>query len=180
MGIKIVQLRHVISNKFLTLVPRSVADSDKECMKSTLSEHGSEASWFQITPRFKTRSEGGLVYFGDQTHFLSVKLSGYYLHYSSLTTLVDSPYYFSSDILAIVKSNVRQNKGSESKEGETESEGKDLDPEILGTWRFEVNVFTEPTSWRIIGFSESPNTTATLQVCYWGLLSEILKIFFFF
>jgi hypothetical protein len=74
-----VQLQHVNSGKFLTLVPRAIAEKEKENMKLMLMEGGSEGSYFCFKPRWAMRSEGSPVYNGDQITLACKKLSGYHV-----------------------------------------------------------------------------------------------------
>lgn len=63
---QVIQLQHVKSGSFLTLVPRQIADIAQTCMKIELDSSGSAGSWFKIHPRFKSRSEGAQVFHFDQ------------------------------------------------------------------------------------------------------------------
>lgn len=81
---KIVQFQHIMSGSFLTLVPRSVAEKEKDCMRLCLDDEGNDGSWFKVNPRYKIRSEGENVYYGDQANLLNVKLRDHFLHSSPL------------------------------------------------------------------------------------------------
>eukprot|EP00937_MAST-01D_sp_MAST-1D-sp2_P001025 g1025.t1 len=74
-----VQLQHVHSGKFLTQVPRAIAEKEKENMKLLLVEGGSEGSYFCFKPRWAMRSEGEKVYIGDQVTLACKKLGGYHV-----------------------------------------------------------------------------------------------------
>eukprot|EP00937_MAST-01D_sp_MAST-1D-sp2_P004933 g4933.t1 len=72
----VVQLQHVHSGKYLTQVPRAIAEKEKENMKLMLTEGGSEGSWFRFSPRWAMRSDGDPIFVGDQTTLACVKLAG--------------------------------------------------------------------------------------------------------
>jgi predicted DNA-binding protein (UPF0251 family) len=83
----VVQLQHAKSGKFLVITVREIAQLERHCLKATLTENGEEGSWLVITPRFKTRSEGDRVLYGDQVVLVS-KLYSVNLH-TSQQTLAD-------------------------------------------------------------------------------------------
>ena len=76
----IVQLMHKKSGKFLA-VKHSCAKYDKTCLGLELSD-GSTMCHFTVTPKYKVRSEGGLVLLNDEIALSPVdqSLSGYYIH----------------------------------------------------------------------------------------------------
>jgi hypothetical protein len=76
-----IQLRHVPSGKFLSLVPRVTSDLDPECMKVELSE-GSEACIFRLQPRYRIFSEGSHIAYGAQVTLNSTKMATHSLHVS--------------------------------------------------------------------------------------------------
>ena len=76
----IVQLQHKKSGKYLC-TKHSCAKYDKTCLGLELSD-GSTLCHFMIMPKYKVRSEGGLVLINDEIALSPVDptLSGYYLH----------------------------------------------------------------------------------------------------
>jgi len=79
---QILQLQHVKSGKFLTMASKKVAIVQKDCLAVELSELGSEASWFEISPRFKANNEGCYIFTNDQILLRPVKQSEYSLSHS--------------------------------------------------------------------------------------------------
>jgi Inositol 1,4,5-trisphosphate/ryanodine receptor/MIR domain len=77
-----IQLQHVKSGKFVTITVKEIAELEKHCLKVTLDEDGNEGSCFVVSPRFKVRSEGEPVMFGDQL-LLQSKTFSTYLHVST-------------------------------------------------------------------------------------------------
>lgn len=57
-----VQLQHARSGKFLVCRP-GMAVQEREALLLELDAKGSEAAWFKLFPRYKTRDEGGKIYF---------------------------------------------------------------------------------------------------------------------
>lgn len=53
-----IQLLHVNSGKYITLLPGQLARDERENMRCYLSPEGSVNSWFQILPRYKIDREG--------------------------------------------------------------------------------------------------------------------------
>jgi hypothetical protein len=76
----VVQLQHVHSNKFLALVPRAIAEKEKDNMAVALVEGGSDGAWFKFSPRWKVSGDGDTVLIGDQIKLSSVKLHGHAVH----------------------------------------------------------------------------------------------------
>lgn len=76
----IVQLQHKKTGKFLC-VKHSCAKNDKSCLGLDLSD-GQSLCHFTVTPKYKVRSEGGLVLLNDEIALspVDLSLSGYYLH----------------------------------------------------------------------------------------------------
>eukprot|EP00004_Rigifila_ramosa_P001596 TRINITY_DN1154_c0_g1_i2.p1 TRINITY_DN1154_c0_g1~~TRINITY_DN1154_c0_g1_i2.p1 ORF type:complete len:2503 (+),score=673.94 TRINITY_DN1154_c0_g1_i2:327-7511(+) len=72
----VIQLMHVKSGKFLTVLPKVLAELDKEASRLSLEDGGSTNAWLKIMPRFKLRSEGDNVYLGDLVTLYSLKTSG--------------------------------------------------------------------------------------------------------
>jgi hypothetical protein len=78
-----IQLQHIVSKNFLTLIPRTAADFDQECMKVGLTS-GDDGSLFVVQPQYKVRSEGAQVLFTDHILLENQRLAGGtgFLHYS--------------------------------------------------------------------------------------------------
>ena len=76
----IVQIMHRSTGKFLC-VKHSCAKNDKSCLAVELSD-GESLCHFTVTPKYKVRSEGGVVLLDDEIALSPVEqtLSGYYLH----------------------------------------------------------------------------------------------------
>jgi len=76
----IVQIMHRSTGKFLC-VKHSCAKNDKSCLALELSD-GESLCHFTVTPKYKVRSEGGVVLVDDEIALspVEVTLSGYYLH----------------------------------------------------------------------------------------------------
>eukprot|EP00198_Chlamydomonas_reinhardtii_P012135 XP_001701472.1 ryanodine-inositol 1,4,5-triphosphate receptor Ca2+ channel [Chlamydomonas reinhardtii] len=58
------QLRHVDTNKFLT-IKRTAADVEVRALKVVLDEGGDEGSWFQVFSGYRTKAEGSRLEPGD-------------------------------------------------------------------------------------------------------------------
>ncbi|XP_075250121.1 inositol 1,4,5-trisphosphate receptor-like isoform X7 [Convolutriloba macropyga] len=77
----IIQLQHVKSNKFLTVVSRQTGNTDKNSIRVTLDIAGSEGSWFYVQPFYKLRCIGDPVIVGDKIILQSASVSSNnYLH----------------------------------------------------------------------------------------------------
>ena len=76
----VVQLQHLHSEKFLALIPRAIAEKEKDNMAVALVEGGSDGAWFKFSPRWKVSGDGDTVLIGDQIKLSSVKLHGYAVH----------------------------------------------------------------------------------------------------
>lgn len=66
----LVQLEHIQSHRFLTLISRESAEIEKENLKLSLEDYTSEYSHFRIEPSYKYQKEGsGFVRLEDKVHF---------------------------------------------------------------------------------------------------------------
>lgn len=66
----LIQLEHIQSHRFLTLNSQKSAEVERENLKLSLEDYGSEYSHFRIEPSFRYQKEGaGLVRLNDKVHF---------------------------------------------------------------------------------------------------------------
>jgi hypothetical protein len=65
-----IQLQHMRTKKFLTMMPVELAQLEKNCVKLTVTAGGNENSWFTIKAKFKFRQSGSPVYDEDQVMFI--------------------------------------------------------------------------------------------------------------
>ncbi|CAG9317756.1 unnamed protein product [Blepharisma stoltei] len=66
----LIQLEHIQSHKFLTLNSQKSSEVERENLKLSLEDYGSEYSHFRIEPSFRYQKEGnGLVRLNDKVHF---------------------------------------------------------------------------------------------------------------
>eukprot|EP00049_Salpingoeca_infusionum_P016243 m.329746 g.329746 ORF g.329746 m.329746 type:complete len:2649 (+) comp16040_c1_seq2:1183-9129(+) len=79
-----IQLRHRLTNKFLSVKDTQTASSVAS-VAITLQEHYDNACLFEIFPRFRIRSHGETVREGDEILLKSVQTRDYYLGHSSQT-----------------------------------------------------------------------------------------------
>jgi Inositol 1,4,5-trisphosphate/ryanodine receptor/MIR domain/RIH domain len=90
----IIQLQHVMSYKFLTLIPQENAEIEKENLKIKLTEFASECSYLRIETAYKFQNEGdGLVRINDKVVFELM-----------LPELIKTAYLNASDYFTSVKS----------------------------------------------------------------------------
>ncbi len=81
------QLLHVNSNKFVTVRPRQLARTEKDCVLLELDPEGSEHSQFTLHPRFKHYEEGDAVQLFNQVLLYSVTVSALHCMQLSFVTL---------------------------------------------------------------------------------------------
>lgn len=77
-----VQLQHVLSGKFLT-ARNEQAELVNSALRLEVEASGSSCAHFRVVPRFKTRSEGGLVYFQDQLLLEPTEVPQHFVHPSA-------------------------------------------------------------------------------------------------
>jgi hypothetical protein len=75
-----VQLQHVHSGKYVALIPRKIAQKEKDNMALELIDDGSEGAWFKFAARWKVSGDGDSVLIGDQVKLSSTKLGGHAIH----------------------------------------------------------------------------------------------------
>lgn len=80
----IIQLRHVKSGKFITVIPGELARDEKENIRLSLTRDGNPYSWFQILPRFKIDHEGDNIYDENEVVFKIVERPNEYIHTSDI------------------------------------------------------------------------------------------------
>lgn len=96
----IVQLQHVLSYKFITLVPQENAEIEKENLRLRLTEFASECSYIRIEPGFKFQKESdGLVRINDRVVFEIL-----------LPDLTKSAYFNTNDYLTAMKNEIQVNE----------------------------------------------------------------------
>ncbi|KAL4234550.1 hypothetical protein ACF0H5_006191 [Mactra antiquata] len=79
---EIVQLKHILTGKFVHMSTTQTSQIDKNYMKVSLHDFNAKNAQFRILPRYKVKSEGEVVQLYDQIVFESVKSPGHYFHAS--------------------------------------------------------------------------------------------------
>ncbi|XP_053402419.1 inositol 1,4,5-trisphosphate receptor type 1-like isoform X7 [Mercenaria mercenaria] len=79
---EIVQLKHILTSKFVHMSTTQTSQIDKNYMKVSLHDFNAKNAQFRILPRYKVKSEGEVVQLYDQIVFESVKSPGHYFHAS--------------------------------------------------------------------------------------------------
>jgi hypothetical protein len=57
-----IQLLHVKSNKYVTVIPGELAKDQRENIRIRMSSVGSALSWFIVSPRYKIDREGEVLH----------------------------------------------------------------------------------------------------------------------
>lgn len=78
----IIQLQHDFSNKYVHVSTTTTSNRDKNNMQVLLHDYHAKHAQFRILPRYKVKSEGEYVQYGDQVVFESFKSPGHYFHAS--------------------------------------------------------------------------------------------------
>jgi len=77
----IIQLRHVKSGKFVSVIQNQVANIERENSKVQLVSYGSQLSWLQVLPRYKIDKEGDKIAANSEILMkIAEKSSPEYLH----------------------------------------------------------------------------------------------------
>jgi hypothetical protein len=78
---QIIQIRHKKSGRFLSIMPRTVAEEEKDCLRvSLLGGEGSAFSWFRVVARHNINHEGDRVLDSDEIYLVPERMSSYFLH----------------------------------------------------------------------------------------------------
>lgn len=80
---------HIESESYLC-AKKICAEIDKTCNKIELIDKPSQAIYFKIMPRYKYRTEGEKIKYGDQIIFLNLKVN-LYLHVSEIQIPIELP-----------------------------------------------------------------------------------------
>lgn len=95
---QVIQLFHVSTQKFLT-IKRTAADVERGALKVVLFDGGTQGSWFNLMPGFRTKLEGDKCLFGDIIELESSTFNGMGLHISvvpitaqNMLPVTKSPY----------------------------------------------------------------------------------------
>ena len=75
---RVIQLQSVFVNKYIT-AKSDVSLNNRDYLRIDL-EDGSSAAYFKIQPKYKIRSEGGNITYGDDILLNSIQQHGYYLN----------------------------------------------------------------------------------------------------
>lgn len=79
---EIIQLLHLKSGKFLTIVPDQLARDERENIRISLSSEGNSFSWLQLLPRYKIDREGDRILSNTEVLFKVADRPNEYLHCS--------------------------------------------------------------------------------------------------
>lgn len=85
----VIQMVHIESESYLC-AKKICAEVDKTCNKVELIDKPSQAIYFKIMPRYKYRTEGEKIKYGDQIIFLNLKVN-LYLHVSETQIPIEVP-----------------------------------------------------------------------------------------
>jgi inositol 1,4,5-triphosphate receptor type 3 len=84
-----IQLLHVKSGKFVTVIPDELARDERENLKLQLSEEGNPYSWFELSPRYKIDRAGEVIQ-GNAEVFLRVaKRQNEYIHCATRYNIIE-------------------------------------------------------------------------------------------
>ena len=74
------QLLHVSSGKYLTVIPDSLADDERDNIKVGLNVGGNPLSWFQVSPRYKIDKDGDRVMTNAEVYLKVAERGNEYIH----------------------------------------------------------------------------------------------------
>ena len=92
-----IQLLHVKSKKYLTIIPTEVAAVEKENIKISLDVAGSTESWLIVQPRFKINQTGDMVMSNAEVKLNVAGRSNEYVHCAD-KSLPDCPHEVNSSL----------------------------------------------------------------------------------
>ena len=87
----VIQLMHVKSGKYLTVMDSELAHDEKENMRLVLMPYGNMLSWIQVSPRYKINKDGDRILSETETKLGVFERSGEFVHCASKTP---KPGYF--------------------------------------------------------------------------------------
>ena len=79
---RVIQLQSVVTNKYITS-KSEVCINNRDYLSIQL-EDGSSAAYFKVQPKYKIRSEGGNINYGDDILLTSIQQHGYYFNEQKL------------------------------------------------------------------------------------------------
>ena len=87
----VIQLMHVKSGKYLTVLDSELANDEKENMKLVLLPYGNSLSWIRVSPRYKINREGDRILSETEVKLRIFERSGEFVHCASK---IPKPGYF--------------------------------------------------------------------------------------
>ena len=87
----VVQLLHVKSGKFVTVVPDKLASQERENIYVTLSKGGNVYSWLQIVPRYRIDKEGDKILSHKEVHIKVAQRHNEFIHCSDVSVSEGKP-----------------------------------------------------------------------------------------
>lgn len=77
-----IQLYHLKSKKYLSILPKKLAFDERENLKVTLRAGGDPFSWFNVVPRYKIDREGDIIVSGVEILLKASLRQSEYVHVS--------------------------------------------------------------------------------------------------
>ena len=84
-----IQLKHVKSNKYISVTTTQTAETERENLVVVLNTAGSALSWLTVMPRLKIDQEGDVVRNASDVYFKVAERNNEFLHCSE-RTIVDT------------------------------------------------------------------------------------------